>query len=59
MVVKATVLNDNNRVWQRNSKENYEEISFFDCHIYNLAEVLLNVACVNKAGNRKITYLSL
>lgn len=56
MVVKPTVLNNAHRVWQRNDRENYRDISIF-CTFIIL--VLMNVACINVAGNREIIYLSL
>lgn len=46
MVVKPTVLNNSHRVWQRNDRENYRDISIF-CHIYNLGA---NECCLHKRG---------
>jgi len=46
MVVKLTVLNNTDGVWQRNDRENYKDISIF-CHIYNLGA---NECCLHECG---------
>lgn len=44
MVVKP--LNNTDRVWQRNDRENYKELSIF-CRIYNLG---VNDHCLQEHG---------